>query len=260
MTTILVPYHHDERLADDDIPVQADHTVHAAQAGGDERGAGVGDQWQRNAVVGRATAAAVAPVVAAGTIPVVFSGDCLVAGATVAGVQQAGVDPAVIWFDAHGDVHTLETSSSGYLGGLSLRVITGAHRDRYADLIGLRPVAPERAVLVDARDLDPAEADYLAFSPTRRIPVPEVSAETIPPGPLVLHVDLDVIDAADLPGLRFPAVGGPSADAVLEACRRVFATGRVVAFDVACPWWPATGDQAKPRAQLLTILQSLPTT
>ncbi|BAL89261.1 putative arginase family protein [Actinoplanes missouriensis 431] len=250
MTTILVPYHHDERLADDDIPVRADHIVHVPAGG-------VGDQWQRNAVVGRAAAAAVAPVVASGQVPVVFSGDCLVAGATVAGVQQAGVDPAVIWFDAHGDVHTLETTGSGYLGGLSLRVVTGAHRELYADLIGLRPVAPERAVLVDGRDLDPAEADYLAVSPTRRIPVSEVAPETVPAGPLVLHVDLDVIDAGEFPGFRFPADGGPSAEAVLSACRRVFATGRVVAFDVACPWWPAVGDQARSREQLVAAMRAL---
>jgi arginase len=251
MTTILVPYHHDQRLADGDIPVSADATVQPELP--------EGDVWRRLASVCAATAAAVSPVVAAGRVPVVFSGDCLMAGGTVAGVQRAGHDPAVVWFDAHGDVHTLETSTSGYLGGLSLRMLTGAHPDRYADVIGLRPVPPDRAVLVDARDLDPAEAEYLAESPTRRIAVPDVTAQAVPPGPLVVHIDLDVIDAGELSGLRFPASGGPSADAVLAACGRLLATGRVLALDVACPWWPATGnDERNLRTRLLARLLALP--
>jgi arginase len=252
MTTILVPYHHDERLPDGDIPVAADATVLPDLP--------EGDVWRRLTAVCEATAAAVAPVVAAGRVPVVFSGDCLMAGGTVAGVQRAGHDPAVVWFDAHGDVHTLQTSTSGYLGGLSLRMLTGTHPDRYADVIGLRPVPPERAVLVDARDLDPAEADYLAVSATRRITVPEVDADAVPPGPLVLHIDLDVIDAGELSGLRFPASGGPSADAVLAACERLQATGRVLALDVACPWWPAAGEEeGDARTRLLSRLVALPT-
>jgi arginase len=247
MTTILVPYHHDERL--DDIPVRAGVTV--------DPGPFDGDMWQRIGRVCRATADAVASLSPA-VVPVVFSGDCLVAGGTVTGVQRSGVDPSVVWFDAHGDVHTLETSGSGYLGGLSVRVLTGAHQDRYADVIGLTPVPPARALLVDARDLDPAEADYLAVSATRRIPVEEVTASSVPAGPLVIHVDLDVIDPDELPGLRFPAPGGPPASAVLDACARLFATGRVVALDVACPWWPTADEkQMEFRRELLAEFTAL---
>ncbi|MCZ7422930.1 arginase family protein [Verrucosispora sp. WMMA2121] len=252
MTTILVPYHQDERLLDGEISVAADIDVRSQVRDG--------DVWRHMAGVCSATAAAVSPVVAAGRVPVVVSGDCLVAGGTVAGVQVAGVDPAVVWFDAHGDVHTLQTSTSGYLGGLALRLLNGAHPERYADVIGLRPVPAERTVLVDARDLDPAEIEYLAGSATRRIPVPEVSADTVPSGPLVLHVDVDVIDSGAVPGLRYPAPDGPSADAVLAACARLFATDRVVAFDVACPW-SRTEDEGQRdiRKELLSRLTALAT-
>ncbi|GIJ23646.1 hypothetical protein Vlu01_42700 [Micromonospora lutea] len=245
-----MPYHHDERLPDDDIPVSADVTVRSQVRDG--------DTWRGVAGVCAATAAAVSPVVAAGGVPVVLSGDCLVAGGTVAGVQGAGVDPAVVWFDAHGDVHTLQTSTSGYLGGLALRLLNGAHPDRYADVFGLRPVLPERSVLVDARDLDPAEAEHLAGSATRRIPVAEVAADTVPSGPLVLHIDVDVIDSGEVPGLRYPVPNGPSTDAVLAACARLFATDRVVALDVACPW-SRTDDEGQldVRARLLSRLTAL---
>jgi arginase len=253
VTTILVPYHQDQRLAAGDIPVHADTTVLPEPPDASD-----GDVWHTLAAVCGATADAVEPVVSAGGVPVVFSGDCLITGGTVTGVQRAGLDPAVVWFDAHGDVHTLDTSTSGYLGGLALRLLTGAHPDRYANLVGLRPVPPERAVLVDARDLDPAEVEYLAGSATGHIQVTDVAADTVPSGPLVVHVDVDVIDAGEVPGLRFPAFGGPSTNAVLAACERLLATGRVAAFTVACPWWPANGDDERAvRTRLVTRLAGL---
>jgi arginase len=236
VTTIRVPYHQDERLAEDSLPVSAADAVTVEAAMPD------GTVWQRLAVLYDAVAAAVAEQTRAGTVPTVVSGDCLVALATIAGTQRAGVDPGVVWFDAHGDVHTLQTSTSGYLGGLALRLALGAHGELLAGL-GLRPIAEERAVLVDARDLDPAEAAYLARSRLVRRAVADLDDAVLPDGPIVLHVDVDVIDAGELPGLRFPAVGGPSTDAVLGAVRRVLDTGRVVALDIACPWYPSRDDQ-----------------
>jgi arginase family enzyme len=236
---IIVPYHQDERLPDDSIPV-AGTTVEAVLPDG--------DIWTRLV----ALFDLVAGKVTAGQAPVVISGDCLVANATIAGAQRAGHDPSVVWFDAHGDVHTLDSSTSGYLGGMALRFALGAHADRLAAPLGLRPLTERQAVLVDARDLDPAEAGYLAGSGVRRCAVDELQ---IPDGPLVLHVDLDVIDSAELPGLLFPAPGGPSRRAVLDAVRQVLATGRVVAVDIACPWHPPRDEQeTAARADLLAEL------
>jgi arginase len=235
---IVVPFHQDERLPDAHLPVTGDVVEPALPSG---------DIWTRLAALDEAVAARVAAELPA----TVISGDCLVAMATVAGVQRAGVDPAVVWFDAHGDVHTLETSASGYLGGLSLRLLLGAHADLLADRLGVRPVPEERSVLVDARDLDPAEAEFLAGSRVRRAAVGDVDA-ALPDGPLLLHVDLDVIDPADLPGTLFPAPGGPPAADVVAAIHRIVATGRVVALDIAGPWHPAA-DQAAQQARAALI-------
>lgn len=73
-----------------------------------------------------------------------------------------------------------------------------------------------------------------------------------PDGPVVLHLDVDVIDAAELPGLLFPVSGGPSRDAVLAAVRRILDSGQVVALDIACPWYP--GQDNDNRARLLAEL------
>jgi arginase len=244
MTTILVPYHIDEPVADLDVPLPADVTITTSLAAS-------ADRWQWLGTLYTQVAAAVKSTVDAGAVPIVMSGDCVTALGTVAGLQQAGLDPAVIWFDGHGDVQTLETTHTGYLGGLPLRILVGYRPELISDQLDLRPVPEERAVLVDARDLDPPEADYLAASGVRQIPVPDVSTMELPDGPLYLHLDLDVVNPAQLPGLLFPAEGGPDLPSVFEAVRHVWSTGRVVGVGVACTWRPGHGaaDLVRPYLQ-----------
>ena len=118
------------------------------------------------------------------------------------------------------------------------RSLVGYRPELIADALGLRPVPEERAVLVDARDLDPPEVEYLNRAAIRRCPVDDL---TIPDGPLYLHIDLDVVNPDDLPGLRFPATGGPGLTAVDAAVGRVLATGRVAAVGLGCTWYPGRG-------------------
>lgn len=233
---IVVPYHQDERLADELLPLTGFPTVIDVPLP-------EGDIWSRLVALDDAAADAIAAEIRADGDTTVLSGDCLVAMATLAGAQRAGHDPAVIWFDAHGDVHTLETSASGYLGGLSLRLLQGAHADRLAEPLGVRPIAEDRSVLVDARDLDRAEAEFLRTSKILRAGVADLNVAALPDGPLIVHVDVDVIDPSELPGLLFEAPNGPTAADVLQAVRRIVDTNRVVALDVACPWHP-TSDPA----------------
>jgi arginase len=176
---------------------------------------------------------------------VVVSGDCITALGTVAGLQQAGADPGIVWFDAHGDVQTLETTTSGYLAGMSLRLLTGYRPGLIAARLGLRPVPEQRVVLAGARDLDPPEVTYLAAARIRRTDVAGLRAADLPDGPLYVHVDLDVVDPAGLPGLRYPAPGGPGPAQVADALRLLLGTGRVAAVGLACSWYPGHGAAAR---------------
>jgi arginase len=248
MTVVVVPYHQDHRLADDLLPLPPAGEYLVLDPDLPE-----GDIWPRLAALYDAAAGQIAAAVRAGPATVI-SGDCLVSLATVTGCQRAGLDPALVWFDAHGDVHTLETTTSGYLGGLSLRLVLGAHADLLTPL-GLRPISEHRTVLVDARDLDPAEETYLAGSAIRRSTVAGLDPDSLPGGPLILHVDVDVIDDAELPETLFPAPGGPSMSAVLAAVDRVRSTGWLAALDIACPWRPTLdGRVRQTRAGLLASL------
>ncbi len=249
--SILAPYHLDEHLpalAGDVPPGWADTVVRV-----DLPDSVTG--WPRLAPLYRAVADAVAAEASpAGGVRIVVSGCCGISLGVLAGLQRAGVDAGVVWFDAHGDVQTMETSTSGYLGGMPVRIMVGYRPELVTDALGLRPVPERRVVLVDARELDPPEAEYLARAAIHRCTVEELDAGALPAGPLLLHIDLDVVDPHDLPGARFPVAGGSSAASVMAAVRRVFATGRVAAMDIAATWDPATPDPAGDRARLLAGL------
>ncbi|HEU4424931.1 MAG TPA: arginase family protein [Pilimelia sp.] len=246
MTRVAVPYHLDEYLPDLDLPVDVDTRVTAQLPDG--------DPWGRMVCLYDQVAVTVAGIVRRGGRPTVLSGDCTTSLGVVAGLQLAGLDPAIVWFDGHGDVQTLETTTSGYLGGMPLRMLVGYRPELMARPLGLRPVAERRVALVDARDLDPPEREYLARSEIRRLPVGDVSADTLPDGPIYLHLDTDVIDPADLPGLRFPAPGGPGLAAVAAALHRVGDTGRVAALGLACTWWAGHGAAAVVRPHVEDFL------
>lgn len=226
MSVLLVPYHLDEPLSARDLPARFDRVVTADLHGG--------NFWHR--VVDLHVA--VAHTVAETDWPALLVGDCTAALGVVAGLQRRGIEPAVVWFDAHGDLHTPDSSGSGYPGGMPLRMLLGDGDATVAGKTGLRPIPAERVVLIDARDLDAPEVEYLATSPIQRALVPAVP---IPDGPIYLHIDLDVIDAAELPGLRYPAPAGPGLAMVRDAALRLLATGRVAALTLVCGWHPGQG-------------------
>jgi arginase len=83
----------------------------------------------------------------------VVSGDCTVSIGIATGLQRAGFDPSGVWVDAHGGVQTLETTTSGYIGGMALRFLVGYRPELFAERLGLRPVSEERR--------------WLSYPPTR---------------------------------------------------------------------------------------------
>jgi arginase len=234
VTVIGVPYHLDEYLPDLDLtPEPAELVTPELPAG---------EIWSRLAVLYAGVARSVTRDRGDHGRPVVVaSGDCLTALGTVAGLQSGGADPAIVWFDAHGDVQTPETTSSGYLAGMSLRLLTGYRPELIASRLGLRPVPEDRIVLVGARDLDPPEATYLDQAPIRRCQVTDLPVAELPDGPLYVHVDLDVVDGAQLPALRYPTPGGPDAGQVADALSLLLGSGRVAAVGIACSWLPGHG-------------------
>src|SRR5215475_13335324 len=241
-TVIAVPYHLDEHLPGLDFVLPPDRVVTADLPGG--------DVWERLAALESAVAEAVSAVAADGGWPAVVSGDCFTALGVVAGLQAAGQTVGIVWFDAHGDVQTPETTASGYLAGMPLRLLTGYQPELIAAKLGLRPVPEDQILLVGARDLDPPEMSYLATSAIRQTDATASADVDLPDLPLYVHVDLDVLDPAEVAGLRYPAPGGPTTAQLAECLGAILATGRVAAIALACTWH-ASQIQAAPVRQLI---------
>jgi arginase len=118
----------------------------------------------------------------------------------------------------------------------------------------------EWVILSDGRDLDPPEVDALASSRVHRVAVQHLDPSVLPIGPVIIHMDLDVIDPAQLRGLRFPASGGPALAALAKAVRAVAATNPVAALDIAATWRPDAVDRTQTDAalQAVTVAAGLP--
>jgi len=230
MSVVSVPFHLDEHLAGFEPPLRPDLVVAPELPSG--------GPWDRMAVLYEQVAAAVAMERRAGRVPIVVSGDCTTSLGVVAGLQRSGIDPALVWFDAHGDVQTPQTSTSGYLGGMPIRQLVGGADRTVPDALGLRPVAEADVVLVDGRDLDPPEAEFLAGSAIRQVGADAIPA---PDRPCYLHLDVDVCDPSELPGLLFPVPGGVPLAQLGSAVAGVLASGNVVAIGLACTYRPGSG-------------------
>ena len=165
-------------------------------------------------------------------MPLALLGECTLAPGVVAGLQREHPDLAVVWIDAHGDLNTPETTPSGFLGGMPFAALLGWCHPQ------LRPgdPVPERhAALVGARDLDPGEEAALeASSIVRADSAAEALAALPPHAPLYVHVDGDVLDPSEAPGVDFPAPGGWTVERLQAECETLAHTARVVGVGVCC--------------------------
>jgi arginase len=234
---IVTPWHLDEHIPAFPIPASVTETISPALPAGPAPG--------RMTLLHQA----VADAVARADRPLLLSGDCPAALGAVAGLQRRYRDVAVVWLDAHGDFNTPAITTSGYLGGMALAMLTGRAPELLGDALRLRPVADTDVVLADARDLDPAERDALTASQVRRVPA-DPAAITSALGrlggkPVYLHLDVDVIDSAQLAGLRFPSGPGPAVTQIEECLAAVCAAADVRAACIAAAWLPdRVSDQA----------------
>ncbi len=184
-------------------------------------------------------------------------GDCCSAIGVLAGLQRAGIEPYLIWLDAHGDFNTHATTPSGFLGGMPLAMMTGRGEQRMTAAVDLNAHPEERVILSDARDLDPEEADAVAASGMLHVREFEKLAEiALPDGPLYVHFDSDVITSDEAPAHNYPATGGPSADIVTSVMDRISRTGRVVAASMSA-WNPALDEEKRTAAACLSAFRAV---
>jgi arginase len=165
------------------------------------------------------------------TDPVMLiGGDCGVAVGAVAHAAARHPELAVIWLDAHPDLHTPDSSPSGAFSGMALRAVLG---DGAAGLV-VEPgsVGPDRVVLAGARAYEPSEEETVAALALRAIDVGELSdhdalataVAATGATAVYIHVDLDVLDPAEMTGVTASVPFGVSLADLVASIARVRAT------------------------------------
>jgi arginase len=189
---------------------------------------------------------AVGEAIAAGAIPVVLGGDHSVAMGTIAGLARhyhgRKERLGLVWFDAHADANTADTSPSGNIHGMPLAAVLGLGAPSLVNLAGFSPMVDgARAALVGIRDVDPGEranvkASGIGAFTMRDIDergmrsVMEEAIKRASAGTAGIHVsfDMDGIDPDYAPGVGTPAPGGLSYREAHLAMEMLADTGRVV--------------------------------
>lgn len=202
---------------------------------------------------------------AARHFPLLVGGECSLAmGAVPALAGQVG-PPTIVWLDAHGDLNTPETSPSGLITGMPLAVLLGrGHRELLELGSGAPRPSPSETWILGARDLDRGEGELLEELGLHRVSVEEFrrrgaevvaaelletpSAALLPPearpvgtaperpetgADLYLHLDVDVLDPADAPGVDYRVNDGLRTDEVADLVGYLATSGRLAALAMA---------------------------
>jgi arginase len=192
-----------------------------------------------------------------GNRPVSIAGDCCTTLGVTAGLQAAGIDPTLIWFDAHGDFNTWETTPSGFLGGMPLAMLAGRGEQTIVHGVDLKNLEESKIYLADARDLDPGEKVNLSNSEINHLSdVSDLLEISLPEGPLYVHFDTDVINPADAPAMNYLAPGGPTGEFLNQVFDRLAKSGRIAAVSVSS-WNPGLDKDGQTAAVMMGLIKTL---
>ena len=154
-----------------------------------------------------------------GFFPFILGGNCNTCLGTLAGFD---IKPGIIWFDAHGDFNTPETTPSGFIDGMGLAIATGqCFHDIDSIIENMQPIQESYTLHIGARDLDPEERKLLENTDVLKVEAGILKNEGIQSSLLprlkelksqiqqiYLHIDIDVLDPSIAPGVDFPSPKG----------------------------------------------------
>ncbi len=159
-----------------------------------------------------------------GSFPLLLGGDHSMSIGSIAGLSKRFQNLGVIWYDAHVDLNTADTSPSGNIHGMPLAVNLGMGHSSLTKIGGDHPkIKPENIVVIGARSIDEGERELIKKNGIKvytmheidRLGMTKVIEETIAylaerTDGVHLSLDLDGIDPTDAPGVGTPVIGGIS--------------------------------------------------
>lgn len=171
----------------------------------------------------------------AGRTPVTAINRCAAAIATLPIVARYRPDAVIVWFDGHADLNIPSNTETGYLGGIAFSSALGLWDSGFG-----AGVASGNAVLVGARDLDPAESEVIATGAVHHVTVEDLSdlAAVIAGRPVYVHIDCDVLEPGQVP-TEYAVPGGLTL-AQLATAMHDLSTSELVGLEIGeCQAGPA---------------------
>ncbi|PIC65120.1 arginase [Sporosarcina sp. P13] len=168
-------------------------------------------------------AKAVSDIIANKKFPLVLGGDHSIAIGTLAGLADHYKNLGVIWYDAHADMNTSETSPSGNIHGMPLAVSMGLGHEQLVNVHSQgAKIDPQNVVIIGARALDPGERQLIKEKGVKVFTMHEIdrygmsaviqqtlehfSSREV--DGVHLSLDLDGLDPLYTPGVGTPVPGG----------------------------------------------------
>jgi arginase len=207
----------------------------------------VGTAFELNRLLSRE----VSTTVRGGAFPLVLAGNCNSCLGNIAGINPDNL--GVVWFDAHGEFNTPETTLSGFLDGMPLATATGRCWQAVAETIpGFAPVQESNVILVGARDLDEEERRQLEQSEINLVRseglddsemLKSIEAALLKlrdrVSGIYLHIDMDAFEVGEGAANHYGATGGLSVALIENSIGLVktyfnIKSATIASFDPAC--------------------------
>jgi arginase len=142
--------------------------------------------------------------------------------ASAAWVKKTQDKPlGLIWVDAHGDMNTPQTTTSGNVHGMPLAALLGQEPVELAAIGGSPSVLPQHTVLVGIRNLDDQEKEEIRAAGVHVFTMKDIDRDGIAKiaeralalasegtGGIHVSFDMDVCDPSIAPGVGTPVKGG----------------------------------------------------
>ncbi|HEX8457194.1 MAG TPA: arginase [Pyrinomonadaceae bacterium] len=195
-------------------------------------------------------AAEVQRAMQAGEFPIILGGDHSIAAGSCAGAasvfRERGQPIGLIWFDAHADMNTPETTLSGNIHGMPLAALLGYGAPELTHVAGFAPkLDPRYCAHLGARDLDPAERELIRKLGMRFFTMREIDERGMSaciddalaiakqaPGGYFVTLDVDALDPGDAPGSGTVVRGGLTYRESHLALEKIAEAGGMIAFEV----------------------------
>jgi len=192
----------------------------------------------------------VAPLIREKIFVLGLLGNCNSLSGMLAGLQNSAdpkKSPAIglLWLDAHGDFNTPETTLSGWLGGMPVAVAAGKCLHRLRKQSGLDPpLSTQNIIMMGLRDVDPLEKELIRDSSITTLSTRQIKeknriitksldqlANRV--DMIYAHIDLDVLDAAYIPGHNFEVTGGLTPSQLSETLEIMMKYKKIKALGIA---------------------------